>query len=99
VKLYLHSPNTLTQYGAQLKRAQGKFTFTFTFLELGLVGLLYGYKNIDCISPILFFGIIRKLKEIRGGSQYLSPNTVNLIKSRRMRWAGPVGEMRNACKI
>jgi len=33
---------------------------------------------------------------------YASPNTITVIKARRMRWAGQVvrmGEMRNACNI
>jgi hypothetical protein len=36
MELYLHSPNTPSWRGAQLKEAQGQFFFTFTFYSLNL---------------------------------------------------------------
>jgi hypothetical protein len=44
----------------------------------------------------------RKLHNDEPYNLYSSPNTIRMIKSRRMRWAGHaarMGETRNACKI
>jgi hypothetical protein len=40
VELYLHSPNTPSWRGAQLKEAQGNFTFTF-------INYVYTSKNVS----------------------------------------------------
>jgi hypothetical protein len=44
-------------------------------------------------------GSWRKLHNDELHNLYFSPNIVRVIKSRRMRWAGQVGEGRDVCRV